>query len=56
MRLNIVPNNRPNAVGRWIRVPDRPVRSNRSWAEIERAYFDDVPEGYHIVGTERDND
>ncbi|TGT64037.1 hypothetical protein EN809_034845 [Mesorhizobium sp. M2E.F.Ca.ET.166.01.1.1] len=56
MRLKIVPNDQPNADGIWIQVAarTRPGPVSRRWTDTAELYEPDIPEGYHLVGTEPD--
>lgn len=55
MHIKIVPDDDPNAKGEWIKVPLRSA-NYRSWVDTERAYKNDIPDGYHAVSFDRFGD
>jgi hypothetical protein len=50
-QIKIVPNNQPNADGKWVDVPESPPRGMK-FAEYENLYAAQIPEGFHMVATQ----
>lgn len=50
-KLKIVPNDLPDADGKWIDVPNEIVVPGEEgwWMEMIKSYAQYVPDGYHIV-------
>jgi hypothetical protein len=51
-QIKIVPDNRPNADGRWVDVPEGPPHGMK-FAECENLYRAQIPEGSHMVAIQK---
>jgi hypothetical protein len=52
MNIKIVPDNEPNAKGKWITV-ERRTEHFLGWTKTEELYAPDIPEGWHAVSFNR---
>lgn len=53
MRIKIVPNDEPNAEGRWTHAPGDPPQT-RNWCNSVDAVAEHVPAGWHVVSIAQD--
>jgi uncharacterized protein YeaO (DUF488 family) len=47
-QIKLVPDNQPNADGKWVDVPECPPRGMK-FGEYETFYAAHIPEGLHLV-------
>ena len=51
-QIKIVPDNRPNADGEWVDVPEGPPPGMK-FAGYEGLYRAQIPEGFHMVAIQK---